>query len=377
MRSLRGERRAAAVTAASLAILLAAPRARAADTEPIRVRFEAPPDCPGEAAFLDQVHARTAKARVAAAAEKARTFAVRLTLEGRSIHGRLAIEDSASQTEIREITGDRCAEVVSALALIAALAVDPQASTAPPARLPTPPRALPAIGSDPAAPAGISAPAAPPPRARLPPNHPAPYVRPPLWDDLDASPLPAIPWIPAEISPRWRFTVGVEIAAVGGFAPPLAAGSTLFVEAALTDRRALAFAPSVRLAAIAADSGYLGPAPIVARFQLHAMRAEVCPVRVMLFSSLTIAPCTSFDVGVLLAQGWASAQSGESQRPWAAPGLTGRLRWTIAEEIELQIEGGGSVPLVHDTFVVAPDTLVHEVAGFAPWLAAGAGVHFY
>jgi hypothetical protein len=90
MRSLRGERRAAAVTAASLAILLAGARASAGDTEPIRVRFEAP----GEAELLDQVRARTAKARVAAASEKARTFAVRLAREGRSIRGRLGSEQS-------------------------------------------------------------------------------------------------------------------------------------------------------------------------------------------------------------------------------------------------------------------------------------------
>jgi hypothetical protein len=387
MRSLQGERRAAAVTAASLAILFAGVSASAADTEPIRVRFEAPSDCPGEAAFLDQVRARTAKARVAAASEKARTFAVRLAHEGRSIHGRLAIEESASQTEIREITGERCAEVVSALALITALAVDPQASTAPPARLPTAPPApaLPPFGSDPAAPggAGASPPPPPPPppqppRARLPPNHPAPYVRPPSWVDLDASALPVIPAIPVEIPPLWRFTAGVEIAAVGGFAPPpLAAGSAFFVEAALTDRRAITFAPSLRFALIQADSGYLGPAPIIARFQLHLARGEVCPLRFVLLEGLAIAPCASFDLGALLAQGWASAQSGESQRLWAAPGLGARLRWTIAGEIELQLEGGGSIPLVNDTFLVAPDILVHQVPAFAPWLAAGAGVHFY
>jgi hypothetical protein len=380
MRTLQGKRRAAAVTAATLAILLAAGSGSAADTEPIRVRFEAPPDCPGEAAFLDQVRARTAKARVAAAGEKARTFAVRLTQEGRSIHGRLAIEESAAQTEIREITGERCAEVVSALALITALAVDPQASTAPPARLPTPPppsfAAPPSIGSDPSAPGGSSV-SVPPPRARLPPNHPAPYFHPPSWVDLDVAPLPVIPGIPLEIPPLWRFSAGVEIAGVGGIAPALTVGSSLFVEAALTDPRAVAFAPSLRLALIQADSGYIGPAPIVARFQLHLARAEVCPLRIVLGGGVAIAPCSSFEVGTLLAQGWASAASGESQRLWAAPGFGGRLRWTIAGEIELQIEGSGSLPLVRDTFVVAPSTIVHAVPAAAGWMAAGVGVHFY
>jgi hypothetical protein len=385
MRSLRGERRAAAVTAAALAIALAAisaaATAAAADTEPIRIRFEAPPGCPSEAAFLDQVRARTAKARVAAASEKARTFAVRLTQEGRSIHGRLAIEDAASQTELREVTGERCAEVVSALALITALAVDPHASTAPPARLPAAPLAssAPSIGSDPGAPGSSTAPSAPvaPPRARLPPNHPAPYLPPPSWADLDVSPLPVIPEIPGEMPSKWRFTAGLEIAAVGGFAPPLVAGSTLFVEATLTDHRAFAFAPSIRLAAIQAESGYVGPAPIVARFQLHAARAEVCPMRVVFASDLAIAPCAWFEVGSLFAEGWGSVASGSSNRPWAAPGFGGRFRWTIAGEIELQIEGSGSLPLVRDTFFVAPITIVHAVPSLAGSLAGGVGVHFF
>ncbi len=383
MRSLSGERRGVAVTAASLAILLAAGSASAADTEPIRVRFEAPDGCPGEAAFLDQVRARTAKARVAAAGEKARTFTVRLAQEGGSIRGRLAIDESAAQTEIREVTGERCAEVISALALITALAVDPQASTAPPARLPAlPPFAPspggpPTIGSGPSAPDGAGIPVAPSPPARLPPNHPAPYRYAPSWADLDLFPLPVIPGIPQEIPPRWRFFAGVEVVAVGGIAPSLAPGSALFVEAALTDPRAIAFAPSIRLAAIQADSGNVGPAPIVAQFHLHLARAEVCPLRIVLVSGVTIAPCASFEVGALLAEAWASAESGASQRLWAAPGAGGRLRWTIAGEIELQIEGGGSLPLVRDTFFVAPSTIVHSVPGGAGWMAAGASVHFY
>lgn len=390
MRSLRGERRAVAVTAASLAIVLAARSTLAADTEPVRVRFEAPDGCPGEAAFLEQVRARTAKARVAAAGEKARTFAVRLMQEGRLIRGRLAIEEPASQTEIREVTGERCAEVVSALALITALAVDPQASTAPPARLPTAPPVANSptvpMGSSGAAPGGSSSPAAPPPpRAQLPPNHPAPYLPPRSWADLDVFPLPVVPGSPADDSPRWRFSVGIEVAALGGFAPLLASGSALYLEAARDGEGVLAFAPSIRLAAIQADSGYVGPAQGGARFQLRMGRAELCPVRVRFLPGVSIAPCTTFEVGAIFAEGWGSGGSGSSQRPWVAPGLGGRVRWAITEEIELQIAGGGSLPLVRDTFFIAvpdtfsltPDIDVHAVPAATGWLAGGVGVHFY
>ena len=379
MRSKRGERHAVAVAAAWLALSLGARSAGALDSEPIRLRFEAVDGCPNEAAFLDQVRARTEKARVAAVGEKARTFSVRLTQEGRSIRGRLAIEESADPASLREVTGERCAEVVSALALITALAVDPQASTAPPARLPPPRPPAPPIGSEVAAPGGSSAPAAapPPPRSRLPPNHPAPYLPPPSWASLEVAPLPVIPGVAEARGPSWRFSVGIAVAALGGIAPTLAAGGTFFLEAARVDRGALAFAPSLRLTAIQADSGYVSVAPAVARFQLRMARAEICPARLLLAASVSLGACASFDVGAVLAEGWGVSESQSRQRPWAAPGVGGRLRWAIAEEIELQIEGGGSFPLVRDTFFVAPNTDVHAVPAAAGWLAGGVGVHFF
>jgi hypothetical protein len=186
-----------------------------------------------------------------------------------------------------------------------------------------------------------------------------------------------IPGPPQETASSWRFSAGLEIAATSGIASPLAVGSTLFLEAARSDRSTFAFAPSIRLAAIQADSGYLGPAPVVARFQLHLARAELCPVRLRIFEEASIAPCASFDVGTLLAEGWGSAAAGSSLRPWAAPGLGGRLRWAIAGNIELQIEGNSSFPLVRDTFFVAPDIVVNVVPSAAGWLAGGVGVHFF
>jgi hypothetical protein len=178
-------------------------------------------------------------------------------------------------------------------------------------------------------------------------------------------------------APSWRFSAGVAIAAFGGIAPPLAAGSTLFLEAARVDRSALAFAPSIRLAAIQADSGYAGLAPVVARFQLWMARAELCPVRLVFAPGASIGACASFDAGTILAEGGGSMASGSQQRPWAAPGLGGRLRWAFFEDVELQIEGGGSFPLVRDTFFVAPEIDVHNVPGAAGWLAGGVGMHFY
>jgi hypothetical protein len=377
MRSQRGERHAVAVAAAGLALALGARAAGAADSEPIRIRFEAAGGCPDEAAFLDQIRARTAKARVAVAGEKARTFSVRLTQEGRSIRGRLSIsiEESADTADLREVTGERCAEVVSALALITALAVDPRASTAPPARLPLPRLPAPPLGSGDAS---APSPAAPP-RSQLPPNHPAPYLPPLSWASLEVAPLPVIPGVVAARGSSWRFSVGMAVAAFGGIAPPLAAGATLFLEAARVDRGALAFAPSLRLAAIQVDSGYVTVAPVVARFQLRAARAELCPVRLVLGAgaSASIGACASFDVGAVLAQGWAIGASESRLRPWAAPGAGGRLRWTIAENVELQLEGGGSFPLVRDTFFIAPNIDVHAVPATAGWFAGGVGVHFF
>src|SRR5690348_15374430 len=89
--------RGALVMAAALAALAAASSApaHAEGTEPIRFELRGPAACPDEAAFVAEVQARTAKARLAAPGEVARTFRVVVTAarDGRAAQGKLTIDD--------------------------------------------------------------------------------------------------------------------------------------------------------------------------------------------------------------------------------------------------------------------------------------------
>jgi hypothetical protein len=103
-----------------------------ASTEPIRIRYSAPAACPGETEFRREVFSRTARARVATGDEAARSFAVTIAEGADGSRGRLETTPLDGVTTAREVAGADCREVAAAVALIVALAVDPQARTGPP-----------------------------------------------------------------------------------------------------------------------------------------------------------------------------------------------------------------------------------------------------
>ncbi len=149
------------------ATLVVAATARA-QVEAIRIAYHSGPGCPDEARFVGEVMGRTDRARRASGSEPGRTFDVSLTGEGSRSRGVLRITDAGGRVTKRDVAGETCTEVAGALALVAALAIDPQART----------------GTDPA----VHAPAAPPP----PPPPPAVAVGPDRTGN-DGSPSEIVP----------------------------------------------------------------------------------------------------------------------------------------------------------------------------------------
>src|SRR3954452_323773 len=126
----------------SAAFLLAGIRAARAEAEEelIHLEYTAIDACPGRSAFVEEVQARTARARFVDSSSGVRIFVVAVEPEGEGAKGRLTSRRGDVVGAPRQVTGKTCADVVSALALIAALAIDPQASTSPrPAPVPAPP----------------------------------------------------------------------------------------------------------------------------------------------------------------------------------------------------------------------------------------------
>jgi len=99
-----------------------------ADTEPIRIEYRAPSDCPDADAFNAEVFRRTTSARLATAGDQVRTFVVVLEQRRGVVAGSLRVRERGSETVAREVQGERCAEVAAALALATALAIDPNAA---------------------------------------------------------------------------------------------------------------------------------------------------------------------------------------------------------------------------------------------------------
>lgn len=141
-------RNCAAFLVATACVLVRAP-ASAEEVERIAVSYEAHPLCPNEDAFVGEISARTSKFQRAPEREASRALRVKLSEEpGHAMtRGELVLADG----EVRVVHDEKCAVVVSGLALIAALAIDPEAETgetidrtpSPPAPLPPPPPATP------------------------------------------------------------------------------------------------------------------------------------------------------------------------------------------------------------------------------------------
>jgi hypothetical protein len=115
---------------APVAFLLCASPAAAAPQhdgpkEKVRILYRAPDECPDEAAFLAAVRTRTGDdAWEAAPGESARQIEVTVGVAPTGSSARLEFVDDDGHPVSRALTGSSCADAVSAIALVTALAID-------------------------------------------------------------------------------------------------------------------------------------------------------------------------------------------------------------------------------------------------------------
>jgi hypothetical protein len=340
--------------AAALVILAQAlPTAR---VEPIRIAYHAPARCPDEAQFLGEVFARTPLARSAAEGEAAREFAVDIAdgSDG-ALSGSLEIHSTDSPVSRRDITATRCDELVSALALMVALAVDPEGASGsalgPAAQNPGPPgqgvggavatwstpvssqsaAAVAAPASSPPVPAG-TAPTGTAPTGTV-PTGTAPAGTPPgpAREPALAAPRSEAPTNAAEApEPRHgHWAVGTEFLVLAGVvsSPAVGGGATLVYD--FVPNRASS--PELRFALAAAAATPKLANEIGANLSWAWAHAEGCPLRVVLARSLRLAPCLGFDGGFLSSSGITGLRTAKEQiKPWFAGEAGARLAWTFA-----------------------------------------------
>jgi hypothetical protein len=153
--------RHAGIVAASLLLSFSV---RAADPQrPVRFDYEAEPTCPEPEAWVSSVLSRAPAARPAVADEPAWTLRARIVREGGRFAGRLQVVTPGSVSDTRRFRGSSCEQVALALAIAAALSVDPEHGGAAPNE-----------SSDVSAAPVEQPPAAPSPTASAPPPPAAP-----------------------------------------------------------------------------------------------------------------------------------------------------------------------------------------------------------
>jgi hypothetical protein len=324
------------------AFVLLSAKPAAAEGRPFRIAYQAPAECPAVDAMKSRIVASSARARLADPIEPAVDLGVSIVAESGGFMGYLRVRTVEGNETRRAVPAATCEEVVSALSLIAAIVVDPDAVLPPE----TPPEA-----PSPSATEAAPAPAATHEETR-----------------------PALPAEPAEVverhrpAPRYWFVVAGEVGALGAIAPDLAVDAAVSV--GFIDTGPSLFAPSVRLSARGAwspDSNF-GSGEGTASFRRLGGRLSGCPLRVSA-GPIGLRPCGFIELGSLHASSQSPVEPSSPTVLWGAAGVLGRGEMLLFDRLVLGLDLGALFPFWHSDFYYLPQRSVahHQVdfAGFA------------
>jgi hypothetical protein len=319
--------------------------------EPIRIEYTAPAGCPVVDAFVGEILARTPRAQRTTGDAPVRTFVVSVTKGAEASFGRLIIRNPDGTESERDMTGDTCGEVVSALALVTALTVDPNASTKPMAPLgattPAAQTAPTAASSTP--PSTSPAPSSPPSPPLLPPSSPPPPHEP------------------------WHLALTLDASLVSAVAPGVLFGVPIIVEA--TAPKGSVIAPTFRLGFEYTSTGLLDVGGPTATFKWTLGIAEACPHR-WYVGDLSLEPCARFEVGALEGAGANIVPSRDITRLWLAAGPVGRIDWAFLPTMFVDLEAGARFPLNRTTYYFEPATMIYSPPTVGMVVSGGLGVRF-
>jgi len=309
-------------------------RAAARPSEAPGVSYRAPAACPAQETFLEHLRSRVGASQ--AARGSGRGLDVQIVLAGDRYVGRLSLIAADGRSTNKTLDDADCGELVDALALVAALALEtdgvehdaPDPGRAPsvlaPVRAPTPaPAQAPTSAPAPAPPAPAPAPApaslapAPAPaQAHAPESAPAPAP--------DSTPAPALASLPASGSmsgPR----LGIALAgfAAAGPAPTPVFGPALTLR--LMWPAAGLLRPTLELGGAAGLSLDAAEPKGTATFEWWTARTIAYVVQASPGRGVVLRGGVAGDFGVLFARGSHATSPATSSRPWASLGLAAGL----------------------------------------------------
>jgi hypothetical protein len=320
--------RSALISPLLLGLVLGVTRPALAETQPVQVSYTAPAGCSTRAAFVQELGLRSARVRVVEAAERTPRFVVELVDRGAQVVGQLRLIEPDGSETARAVSGATCDEVVPALALIAAVLVDPESLTR----------------------QAEATPARPPSRAT--PPHPEPS-----------------PW-------RFRPTLAAGLGLASAVGPGLSLGA-LF-ELGLESEHAGKRGPAAAVALMRTTSPTRTTRAGDAYFTATLARLALCPLRWPSAGPVFLSPCAAFEAGSLRAEPSRTLGKQPVSVLWLAADPALSLEYRPLPVLSLGLDALGVFPLERDHFVFRPSSAgAPNISAFSvpsAGFAAGVGV---
>jgi len=351
--------RVACATLAGAFVVAAAGRAAADDspTSPAsdaRIEYHAPTSCPTVDDLVTAITARLP--RFHASDGSPRRFIVDVAAREDRFVGRLTALDATGARAERDVAGDSCDEVVGALGLVLAIAIEPGVALATTTELTSRDVAVeratvPHVAETPPAPRAS--------RTALRSTAP----------DADEHP-------PSDAHREGRdaWAAGAGLASTVGEVDVRLLGATAFIERAIDIGT---WRPVVRLGATRASSDTVDvPGHGSAHFTWTVGMVDVCPLR-WGEGRWSLTPCARIDSGAIAGRGSNIAHPRDDARFWLDAGAVARGEWQVLSPLFLRLEGGVLVPLTRPRFHFdTPDITVASPAPVGAIAALYMGGHF-
>jgi hypothetical protein len=305
--------------------------------------------------FVKEVSRRTR--RQATDDVEALSFAVRVDSLAADRHrGTIVVERTSGPSSKRVVEGASCEEVMHALALVAALTIDPEGG------------GKERVEETPAAEGNAATASSAPPA-------PAAIERAPNAEQSAPGRAPSQESGVGEVV----IGLGAHAAAHQGVAPGTLFTVPVFVE--LGTRRTLTpslrarFAPAMRLGFVRGSGDRAVSGIGLASFTWTTVQADLCPLAVDV-AQLSLVPCARIELGALTGDGERIEPARSETRLWAALAVPFTLRAALTRWLFVEIEAAPRFPLQRGRFVFQPDITVFRAPAVAWTAGAGAGITF-
>jgi hypothetical protein len=263
---------------------------------PVRAEFSSGLHCGTPDDFSAELQKRSQHVRPALGGERAFEFQIDVRDNEGILEGRLTLREPGGRVTVRVVPGATCSEVIPALAVIAAVLVEPSAIA----------------------------------------------VEQPV-------PAPSAPPSARSESTGWAVGASVGLVAQGAVAPQTRLGFA--IEANVAYEAGDFLSPLFAVAYARTEEGTATTdAPGIAKLNWWTVRASLCPVRWPETGALAVRPCGLFDLGALEGAGEQTYRPGDTRVTWVAPGASARFDAAPLDWFWITAEAGVFSPLNRDRF---------------------------